>query len=66
MIQYTDQGLLRLGLLPLERRPVHAVDPRVEAARVAEVVTGAVAAPQRRSGRGAVHALLHLAHAGHA
>lgn len=41
----------------LLQRPVHAVHLVVESARVAQVVPGAVAPPQRRVDRAAVHAL---------
>jgi hypothetical protein len=41
----------------LHQRPVHAVHLVVEAARVAQVVAGAVAAPQRRRHGAAVDAL---------
>lgn len=44
----------------LLERPVHAVHLVVEAARVAQVVAGAVAAPQRRVDGAAVHALAPL------
>ena len=46
----------------LHMRPVDAVDLRVQAARVAQIVARVVAAPERRLHRAAVHALAVLAH----
>lgn len=43
--------------LGLDERPVDAVHLVVEAARVTQVVAGAVSAPQRRGHRAAVHTL---------
>lgn len=41
-----------------DRRPVHAVDPVVQAARVAQMMPGDVPPPQRRRVGRAIHTLL--------
>lgn len=50
----------RWGFLMMvaHRRPVHAVQPIVQSAGVAEVVAGTIAAPQRRHARRTVDTLL--------
>lgn len=59
--KWRKQQLNYLGSLFLrrpDRRPVHPVDPVVQAARVAQMVARSVPAPQRRHIRRAIHALL--------